>query len=170
MKIILTGELHVGKSTVFNKVISNIAKKDYFGLQTAPVIEGGVICGHKVLRFTGESDVFAHVEFDKALKFGEYGIKNEIFNEAGIYLRENIRPDNWLLIDELGVMEKNAYGFLENLTMLVKQHNNMIITIQSRALDFWQTHFGLEEFDALFVIKENNRDSIPEKINQMIAS
>ncbi|MBU1101769.1 MAG: hypothetical protein KKA84_15335 [Bacteroidetes bacterium] len=170
MKIILTGELHGGKSTVFNQVISEIPPESQFGFRTASVIETGKVRGHKLMKFSGESEVFAHIEFDKTLKFGEYGIKSEVFNNTGEYLRENLNPSQWLLIDELGVMEKSAYGFLEDLTKLVKLHKNLIFTIQKRALDFWLTHFGLDEFDALFIIKKNNRDEIPEKIKRMIAS
>ncbi len=160
-KIVITGNIGVGKSTVVQKFIKHLSI-DCVGFKTEKIIEQGKIVGYSLTEIGGRSETFAHVDFPKRVSFQNYGLELSVFRNFGRdILRRSINSNKMILMDELGIIEKKEPLFCNKVKEIFLSNHDVLAVIQERALDFW-----LEDFNdaGVFEVTLENRDSIVEKL------
>ena len=171
MKIIITGKINSGKSTVLNKALEKLKSFDISGYFTFPVLENNERAGFYIESFNGKKEIFAHINFHIDYRFKQYGVKLKVFEDLCVpILKDSLRSDI-LVIDELGIMETESEKFIRKLVLAVKKHHRLIFVIQERALDFWLKQLGAENFTETVYVAHENRDGLPELIyNKIVRS
>lgn len=109
--IFLTGEKQVGKSTILNRVISELALKPT-GYQTMPLLIHGQRKGFylhglcELSPYENDNPICIRMEEKKSLPL------TETFETLGVrILTEALKSDAWVLMDEIGKFEQEAEGF-----------------------------------------------------------
>jgi nucleoside-triphosphatase THEP1 len=164
MRIVITGEIQSGKSTVLNKVRKEIPSANCQGLLTLPIIENKVIQGFYLKSLDGSTETFAHVDFDKFHSFGMFGLHLDVFDDFGCNVLHHAMESDYIILDELGVMEQNADAFVKEVVEIFQEKKNVLAVIQQRALDFWRSKIGEDFIDMIFTVTLENRNTLHEKI------
>ena len=163
-KVIITGEIGVGKSTFAVKVLESL-NCDYTGYTTRKIIEKDRVIGFGLSEIGGETRIFAHIDFDKQVSFSKYGIDLDVFNNFGNSLLQRvISTQKPVLVDELGIMERQAIRFCRAVDEVMASDILTIAVVQNRALEFWLTRFNNICNPEVFEINTKNRDFILREI------
>ncbi|AEX86211.1 putative nucleotide kinase [Marinitoga piezophila KA3] len=144
MKVLLTGKMGVGKSTILNNAI-----KKYN-------IEHGI--------FTRKIDDYVYAWFlnDENQRFiiGEksiYGMKSvDKGFESLIKQMKNINKPDFFVIDEIGYIELSQQKYLEELKRIIDESQNFIGVIRLFFIDRYEFLKNLE----IIEITEENRNNI----------
>jgi len=164
MRIIITGEIQVGKSRILDRIRKQYHPTSISGFLSCPIIKNKINAGYYLQSLNGKREIFAHVDFDKRNQFGPFGVKLEVFNTFAVRILEQATEAKLIIMDELGIMEKNAVRFVEQIVDIFQKPKNIIAVIQQRALNFWIARIGQDNIDLSFTVTEENRDILPEKI------
>lgn len=162
--IFLTGEIQVGKSTAIKKVMENF-KADYGGYQGYSHMEGDdKIIGFKTLTEPEEDYVLA-VNNPKKQKFD---IRRELFDSVlADALKKSLEESEIIIIDELGNFEENSEIFKETVRECLGSEKTVLGVLKKRHGEFVES---IAERDDIYVfeVDESNRNSIPEKILEIM--
>lgn len=124
MKVFLTGEKGVGKSTCINEIIKE-CRISVSGFQTLPFYEYG-----------SRKGFYMHALFECENNDMMFSIQHEtcnevienVFNTFGVsVLKESMnRKDTYLILDEIGFLEQNEKQYLEYLENCIQNFDNII--------------------------------------------
>jgi len=134
MRILITGERGVGKTTLADRVFEKLIAKPV-GFRTIPLYENYRKVGYFLQDLqTGEKRLFAHRDFTDAERFAEFGLHKRVFEEFGISILTNASlKSGWILLDEIGVMEMGCAPFVEALGNLWRLPRNQFWVVQKRS-------------------------------------
>jgi len=163
MKIFITGEPRVGKTTLIKEISNILIKKGYkiSGFITTDLISNGYRTGFNIIDLiTMNEKIFASKNIKTDYKFGSYylNIENleEIFNRA-------IKSDfDFLIVDEIGKMEFYSKEFKDKIFEIMKSKINLLATLHR---DFVE-HFKI--YGKIFVLTMNNKENIKNEILKLI--
>ena len=164
MRIVVSGSQGSGKSTVVQKVRLRLPSAAQFGLLTRPVFENGVLKGFYMESFAGERELFAHDDFDGTRRFGRFGVHLEVFDRLGKEIVSRAAQSEFVVFDELGIMEMEAIDFVCSVVSLFAAPRHVLAVVQPRALSFWKEKIGERNIDRLYILDRENRDSLPAMI------
>ena len=165
MRIVITGDLHSGKSTIVNKIRKKYSHRVIGGFLTCPVIKNKQKKGYCIKSIEGDREIFAHVDFDKQITFGSMGIKLAVFNHFAVDILKQSLMADLIIIDELGIMEKGAVRFVEQMGDIFRKAKNIIVVIQKRVINFWIPRIGKKNIDVEYLVTPENRDIILESVS-----
>jgi len=162
-KLVITGNIGVGKSTVVRKFIKKLSI-DCSGFKTEKIIEQGKIAGYSLTEIGGKSEIFAHIDFPKRVSIQNYGVDTSVFRKFGRdILRHSINSNKIILMDELGIIKKKEPIFCNKVKGIFLSNHPVVAVIQKRVLDFWLEDFNDADF---FEVTLENRESILKKLLQ----
>lgn len=166
--LIVTGDLHSGKSTLVRSVLERLSFP-YLGILSMPIIRGAQRVGF-ALRRVGEShiDIFAHEDFQSATQYDRYFVKDEPFQHAAEYLMACLKHDVQLIVvDEVGVMENHIAMYLKAVKAVLDSTTNSLMVVQKRARGMWHI---LEPRDdvIVFTVQANNHIALQREILQRL--
>ncbi len=172
MKVVITGEPGVGKTTLVKRVVERIGDKS-IGFWTEEVRNRKTKRreGFKVVTTEGKEEIFAHKRFTSKHLVGSYGVNLQKFEGVVIPLLEKAKRDRKkiLVVDEVGKMELFSRRFREIIGDLVRDPaRDMVITIPIR-----DVHPLVREIrrlpDAVVVeLKKSNREGMEEEILKLL--
>lgn len=135
MKVIVTGEPGVGKTTLVKGVVRRMKDK-VIGFWTEEVRDRrGKRKGFRVVTTDGRGALFASKTFTSRYLVGSYGVNIKRFEEVVLPLLERARreADKVLVIDEVGKMELFSGKFAELVRELSRDpRRSFLITIPIR--------------------------------------
>ncbi len=168
MRILLTGERGVGKTTVARRVFEALEIKPA-GFQTLPVFENHHVAGYYLRELsTGREQLFAHKVFPDETRFGDFGVKSMVFASFGVQILNRLPRDaSWVLLDEIGIMEEKAPHFLQSLVNLWWSDRNQFWIVQKRS-SFLSTLTTQNRPFLRFEVTPTNRNALVEKIIEKI--
>ncbi len=174
MKILITGEPGIGKTTLIKAIVKELGPK-CIGFWTEEVRdkETHKRVGFKVVSTQGQSSLFAHKTFHSKHLVGSYGVNVKRFEEIALpVLEKGIKEkDKILIIDELGKMEFFSKAFVELVRhIMFNPAYKVIATIPIR--DFHPLIRQIRKLPGAIYIEltKENRDSMLENIIMMINS
>ncbi len=166
--IFITGTIHIGKSTILNKVINSLPNLKIGGFRTLPIYENNKKKGFIFESLDGTRKIFAHIDLDAENHFDVYQFDDEVFEKIGVYsLKKALAESSLILMDEIGMMEQHAVKFKN---MIIKCLNSSAIVLgafQERATWFIKILQGRDD-TKLFIITAMNRDLVAEQIIGLI--
>lgn len=140
MKVFLTGQKQIGKSTCIRTFLER-NKIPVCGFQTLPVYEEGRrtgFCMHAFVDIAGNDRVFSvqHDTYNEVIP--------EVFDGFGCeVLQKSMElPGHMLVLDEIGVLEKDETAYLSMLKEAVHTHRNVVGVLKKKeaAHNDWLLH------------------------------
>ena len=166
--IFITGAIHIGKSTILNKVIDSLPNLKIGGFRTLPLYEDNKKKGFTFKSLEGTREIFAHVDFNSENHFDIYQFDYQVFDKIGVVsLKKALAKSDLILMDEIGMMERQAEKFKTMIIRCLNSSKIILGAFQERAL--WFTEFLRDRDDTkVFIITAMNRDMISEQIIELI--
>lgn len=158
MKIFLTGDPHIGKSTMLNKLIENVQDKQGFVTNEIPNPDKpGSRAGFELIDSAGRTAILAHTNSQSPIRVSRYGVEIENFNTF-IEPLQNFSPTQLLYIDEVGEMELHSSRFRDLVYTYLKAPNPFIGTVSNHIKDPLIQEIINNPQWQLFDITTDNRD------------
>jgi nucleoside-triphosphatase THEP1 len=165
--ILLTGPPRCGKSTVIEKLVKQI-HKPVTGFFTREIREKGRRVGFLIITLDGKEGVLAHEESKSKRRVGKYGVNLDELNQIAVPAMIPSKPDEIVIIDEIGKMECFSPLFRETLIKTLDSANSVVSSIAQKGSPFIEKI--KERKDVLLVtVSEKNRDSLPAFLLQRIS-
>ena len=174
-KIGITGMPRVGKTQTLLKIIEKIEKSGYIleGMITEPVIVKKKRVGFYVTDWqTKEKKVFAHIDFNKKYKVGDYGIDLNALEEIGIPAVEKAIDDDEvdiIIIDEVGKMEMLSEKFCEIVTDALDSDKTLMVTLHKKSRTPLLQDIRRRDDIRILEVTAVNKNLLPYKIEKIMA-
>lgn len=171
MKVFITGEPGIGKTTLIRKVVEKLGDRA-IGFWTQEVREGKRRVGFKVVTTDGEERLFASKTFTSKHLVGSYGVNVKRFEELvlPILLRALKEGEGKVVvIDEIGKMELFSKGFRD----LVKEiaHNprlKVLATLPIRDVHPLVKELRRMRGAVLIELRRENREGMEDEILKLL--
>ena len=172
MKIILTGEPGIGKTTIVKKLLQRLGNKA-IGFWTEEVRDQKTKkrTGFKVISTEGNTQLFASKFFTSKHLVGSYGVNTARFESVALPILEKAKKskDLYIVMDEIGKMELFSKAFRELVReILFNPKYKVIATIPIR--DVHPLVRDIRRLQGAVVIEVNkeNRDLLVEDILKLL--
>lgn len=171
MKVVLTGEPGIGKTTLVKKV-AGVLKDRALGFWTEEVRDpkSGRRTGFKVVSTEGQSVLFASKTFTSKHLVGSYGVNVQRFEQVALPLLERaLREDKVIVVDEVGKMELFSKAFKELLRRLVYDpRKRMLLTIPIRDVDPLVAEIRRLRGAVVLQVDKGNREDLPQDLLSLL--
>ncbi len=172
MKIVITGEPGIGKTTIVKRVVDLLGKRAV-GFWTEEVRDKKTKKrkGFKIVTTEGEEILFASKTFTSKKIVGSYGVNVERFERLAIPVLEKALKckDCVVIIDEVGKMELFSKKFREFIRKILEDRKrNYVITIPIRDVHKLVALLRRDPDTTLIEVNKENRDHLPEDIVEML--
>jgi nucleoside-triphosphatase len=159
-KILLTGRPGCGKTTLIKRVVKNLARPAG-GFYTEEMRDGSTRVGFKLVTLDGDEAVFAHVDFQTPERVGKYGLDLSALNTVGVEaIREAMRRQPLIVIDEIGPMEIRSAIFRDAVTEALDSEVPVLATIFARSLRFTDAIKSRSDVSILEVHAKNREELV----------
>ena len=172
MKIILTGEPGIGKTTIIKKLLQRLGDRA-IGFWTEEVRDPKTKkrTGFKVISTEGNAQLFASKFFTSKHLVGSYGVNTARFESVVLPLLEKAKKAKglYIVMDEIGKMELFSAGFRGLVKeILFNPKYKVIATIPIR--DVHPLVRDIRRLQGAVVIEVNkeNRDFLVEEILKLL--
>jgi len=170
MRIAVTGNPGVGKSTLVSRVVERV-----------PLSAGGLVtqeirkCGRRVgfsLRnlATGQEGVLAHIHLVDGPGFGPYRINLHDLDEIGaLAIERAVEERDLVVVDEVGPMELHSPRFIAAVDQALTQAKNLLVTVH-RASNHplaYQIRRGVDRY--LRLTRDNRDEQVAEVLRLLTA-
>lgn len=166
MHIFLTGEKHIGKSTLVSKVLER-AGAPVCGLRTVSRFEDGERVVYMVPA-AAENSKNEHSEIAGRCREGHITeVHPEVFDDYGVRLLSNIKAGSLVVIDEIGSMERDAAEYAECVLKLLEREDIRVFGVLQKRADTPLAR-RLRNVPGIywFEVTEDNRESLAEDIGK----
>lgn len=167
MKILLTGAIGSGKSTVAREVLRIAGFKRISGLLSLPVDERDRSRGFRLLSLPGRRErIFAFPRAESGAGPERFRLAPEAFEQFGVEVLHSVEVSNdsiWIL-DELGVFEKEIASYVTAVRKIAAREGNALVIVQKRALDFWAPILQAGGFGMPVEVTPRNRAELPSAL------
>jgi len=164
--ILLTGPPRCGKSTVIEKLVEQI-QRPVIGFFTREIKEKGRRLGFSIITLDGKEGVLAHQESKSKMRVGKYGVNTDELDRIAVPAMIPSKPDEIVIIDEIGKMECFSPLFRETLIQTLDSAHSVIGSIAQKGSPFIEKIKGRK--DVLLVsVSEKNRDSLAAYLLEQI--
>ena len=158
--ILLTGKPRSGKTTLLRKIIAQLPHK--VGLVTNEIRKDDVRVGFEIETYAGGRAVLAHIDFDKSLSVGKYGLNLDNLNKL-LPSVANFKNEI-LYLDEIGQMELQSQDFVLLAKKYLDAENICLATLTSVYEDDFTKEVRERDDVTIYEITEQNRDELYEEI------
>ena len=165
--ILVTGPPRCGKSTLIEKLIVGI-EKPMTGFFTREIREKGRRTGFSIMTLDGKRGVLAHENIKSRFRVGKYGVNLEDIDHIAVPSMLPAKPDEIVVIDEIGKMECFSSQFRQALMKILDSDQRVIGSIAQKGDRFIQTIKARD--DVLLVdLSEKNRGA-PELFSRLLSA
>ena len=165
--ILLTGVPGVGKTTVIQKILSEISLRTG-GFYTQELRKGKIRIGFWIVTTDGESGILAHKDYKSEWKVGKYGVDIEEMERVGVTaLEQALHERDLIIVDEIGKMELYSKQFQNVVLRCLDSRKIVLGTIQKSKTSFIEAIRSRDDVTVLEVTTKN-RDALPREIIQML--
>jgi nucleoside-triphosphatase len=126
---LLTGRPGTGKTSLIKQAIAGFRLKAD-GFYTEEIRERGTRLGFRLVTLDGQEAVLSHVDFNKRLSVGKYGVDVSAMEKVGIPALEQASTScDLVVIDEIGKMEILSPAFRETVATIIGSGKRVLGTI-----------------------------------------
>ncbi len=170
--LLITGSPGSGKTTVLEKVISKIKKKN---LKT-----GGIYCpeirsegrrkGFEIVDImTNQSKILAHVNQEQGPKISKYRVNvGNVDDMSESAISRALETADVLMIDEIAPMEIFREEFKRQVRKVLDSEKPLIAVIHKRSKSGFIGEVKSREDTEIFEVNEESREYLPEKLTDLV--
>jgi nucleoside-triphosphatase len=164
--VLLTGRPGCGKTTLIRRVANNLPRPAG-GFYTEEIRDRGTRTGFKIVTLDGDEAVFAHVDFKTPDRLGKYGLDLTALERIAVgSVREAIRAQRLVVIDEIGPMEFRSAIFRDAVMETLDSEVPVLATIFARSLPFTDAIKSRPDVMLIEVRPENRERLVTELRNR----
>jgi len=169
-KLFLTGEPGVGKTTIFQKVVSELGD-DCAGFYTREMREDNLRVGFELITVNMPigNGPLAHVNFDKNYQISKYGVDITHLEKVIAVTKDLFDKNKILIIDEIGPMETFSEPFKDFIKEVLASDERVLATIKMTE-DPWRDALKNNFNIPLVTATLENRDKLPQEILNYLRS
>jgi nucleoside-triphosphatase THEP1 len=164
--ILLTGPPGCGKSTLVETLI-HPRNPSFRGFYTREIREKGRRVGFAIITLEGRQGILAHEKSRKHPQLGKYGVHLEELERLAVPSMNPSRPDEIVIIDEIGKMECLSAPFREALVQVLDSPNRVVATIALKGTPFIEEVKSRPDV-VLLQVSESNRSSLAESLHRFL--
>ena len=167
MRLFLTGNPGVGKTTVIRGVVERLEEVTCAGFYTEDKRQSGQRIGFRIVTLDGQEGSLASLG-RKEPTVGRYSIHVEEFEKLVLPgLNPGTAPIDLYVIDEIGKMELLSRKFRSKIIDLLAQPANLLATIAKKGKGFIDQIKDRNDIE-LIEVTRTNRDQLPEALVRKI--
>lgn len=171
MNILITGPPGIGKTSVLNKVKTDIKSIGLVigGFYCPEIIKDGRRIGFSIIDIeTGESGVLASINTDGP-RIGKYGVNLENIEKIGVKaLEKSLEKADFIFIDEIAPMELQSQKFRKAVERVIEGGKPVIAVIHQKSRDELVLNLKKRDHVLMFEVTYENRDFLDREILQVI--
>ncbi len=163
---LVTGPPGCGKSTVIETVVKrmNLPMTGFF---TREIREKGHRRGFKIVTLAGKEGILALDTLGGSIRVGRYGVDLNDLERVAVPSMIASKPDQIVVIDEIGKMECYSSLFRETLIRTLDSPHRVIGSITLKGGSFIQQIKNREDV-SIHAISEHNRDALPDVFARLL--
>jgi nucleoside-triphosphatase len=167
MRLFLTGNPGVGKTTLIRAIVERLEEVTCAGFYTEEKRQRGQRIGFRVITLDGQEGSLASLGRENPT-VGKYSIHVQEFEKLVLPNLDPARtPADLYVIDEIGKMELFSRHFRNRIIELLAQPTNLLATIAKRGKGFIEQIKGRTDVEIIEVTRKN-RDELPEELARKI--
>ncbi len=133
MNIFITGNPGCGKSTLIQNFLEEISDKKVSGIITPEIRVNGARQGFKIIDLaSGNEEILASVNIERGPGVSRYRVNVEGIEKIMDKFLESFKDSEYVVIDEIGMMEYFSKKFKETIRMVLGSDKNVIATLSKR--------------------------------------
>jgi nucleoside-triphosphatase len=161
--LLLTGAPGIGKTTLIRKIAERLGDRRLNGFYTQEIRNLGQRLGFRLVTFSGEEGVIAHVRFRGIHRVGKYGVDVATIDRmVETALSPEERTDVYL-VDEIGKMECLSERFVAAMRHLLEYQKPLVATLSKKGSGFIQDVKRRKDA-LLWEVTHQNRDALPNDV------
>ena len=170
MRIAVTGQPGVGKTTLVERVLAAVPLKAG-GMVTKEIRKVGRRVGFSVIDIgSGQEGVLAHMHLTQGPRLGRYRVNLKDLEEIGAAAIERaIQECQLVVVDEVGPMELKSPRFIAAVERALKEAANLLVTVH-RASNHHLAYRIRHECDRLIRLTKGNRDEKTQQVIELLTS
>jgi nucleoside-triphosphatase THEP1 len=159
MNIFITGNPGCGKSTLIQKLLEEMADKKVSGIITPEIRVNGARQGFKIIDLaSGKEETLATDNRERGPGVSRYKVNIEGIEKIVDKFLESYKDSEYVVIDEIGMMESFSKKFKETLRIVLSSDKNVIATLSKRFMEEFRNK-GL-----IYYLARNNFEEIYLKV------
>jgi nucleoside-triphosphatase len=167
MRLFLTGNPGVGKTTLIRAIVERLEEVTCAGFYTEEKRQRGQRIGFRVITLDGQEGSLASLGRETPT-VGKYSIHVEEFEKLVLpELDTATAAADLYVIDEIGKMELLSRPFRNRIIELLAQPTNLLATIAKRGRGFIEQIKGRTDVEIIEVTR-NNRDELSNELGRKI--
>jgi nucleoside-triphosphatase len=167
MRLFLTGNPGVGKTTLVRAIVERLEEVTCAGFYTEEKRQRGQRIGFRVITLDGQEGSLASLGREKPT-VGRYSIRVDEFEKLVLpELDTAVTAADLYVIDEIGKMELLSRHFRNRIIELLAQPTNLLATIAKRGRGFIEQIKGRTDVEIIEVTR-NNRDELTNELVRKI--
>ena len=163
MRLLLTGNPGVGKTTLIRAIVARLKGIRCAGFYTEETRRGGQRTGFRIVTQDGQEGSLASLGM-QAPTVGKYSVHVEEFEKLVLPILNPVtRRADLYVIDEIGKMELLSRPFRTQVIELLAQPTNLLATITKRGNGFIHQLKHRKDVELIEVTRKNP-DDLPEEL------
>ena len=139
MNIFITGNPRCGKSTLIQKILTEISNKKVSGIITPEIRVNGVRQGFKIIDLaSGEEEILASVNINHGPGVSRYRVNIEGIDKIMDEFLESFENSEYVIIDEIGMMEFYSKKFRETISIVLDSDKIVIATLSKKFVKMYK--------------------------------
>jgi len=163
MNIFVTGNPRSGKSTLIQRLLGEISDKKVSGFVTPEIKINDVRQGFKIIDLVSkEEEILASLNIKHGPSVSRYKVNVEGIDFIMDKFLENYESSEYVIIDEIGMMEFYSKKFRETVRMVLSSDKKVVATLSKKFLKEYK------DKGQIYTLTRENFDDVFDKVWRQI--